>query len=930
MNTLSRFQNIHKDKTIIICGCGESLKELQGPERFITIGVNDVGRQFDPTYLVVVNPRHQFKNDRFQYVETSRAQAVFTQLDLGVKHPQVVRFTLGKRNGTDISNPNTLPYTQNSPYVALCLAAHMGAKCIGLIGVDFTDHHFFAKTGRHPLNGQFAKIDAEYRALGEAFSKMGIEVLNLSSQSRLTAFNKIELDKFCNMNATSLNLKNDAQKITQRVFFVNYRFLSCGEVFTDGLAHAAADLGLVFESAYWDDTRLPEKIARFDPDLLFVVHGRRFYQKWGQRFSKYNSAAWLLDEPYEVDDTCRFSSNFNTVFVNDPHTIHHHQNADYLPVGFDPHVYHSAPGTRKYDVGFIGGYNSVRQRLLEMLLQKGLLTYVIGGPWRGNLQKICLSKNIPARQTAEYYRQTRIIVNVFRETHHFNQQNIPVFSLNPRSYEAVACGAVVVSESRGEIKKVFPEMPVFENSEQLVEIIKELLTDKNKYEVIRKNCFQRLKGHTYADRLKRIIQTTLAAPKDKARSNQMQVPVKNVSARRQISKKAAPIPDDWEDHGHLVATEGNGAILFRKLADHGPGTERGLVSNKSYSSVDLSFEVNIESDSCFIAKIHQADRYDQSTNSYHLMCSENRNYFARHFHIFKHLHVDRNRWEKIKITFLNGTISLYRGEALIFSIEDSLLKSGYAFLGIKGGVARLRNIAVQDLEPVYVDKVSDPLTGEMEYKVVHNAANGEMPLVSVITTVYDRAECLQNCIRSVKRQRFTNYEHIIVADCPPGGIIKKLHEIVQTEDNGKIKLVNLKQRYNNWGIKPAAVGMGLSRGKYVCFLSDDNGYLPDHLGMLVDELENHRHLGFVYSSCHYDGRRVLNSSVPAPARIDLGQPLFRRQLFTSHFRNNLPFDAFAWDWHMIERFMKNGVRWKHIDKPTFLFRLNKYPQYRPQ
>ena len=555
MNNLSRFQNIHKNETIIVCGCGESLNELKCPQRFTTIGVNDVGRRFDPTYLVVVNPRQQFKNDRFQYVETSRAKAIFTQLDLEIKHPQVVRFALGKRNGTVISDPNTLPYTQNSPYVALCLAAHMGAKFIGLIGVDFTDHHFFAKTGRHPLNGQFAKIDAEYRALNEALSKMGIEVLNLSSQSRLTAFNKIECDTFCNMNAMSLSLNADSQKTTRRVFLVNYKFLSCGDVFTDGLAHAAADLGIVFESAYWDDTRLPGKIVRFDPDLLFVVHGRRFYQKWGRHFSKYNSAAWLLDEPYEVDDTCRYSSNFNTVFVNDPNTIHRHQNAYYLPVGFDPHVYHSVSGTKIYDVGFIGGYNSVRQRILEMLLQKGLLTYVIGGPWKGNLQKICLSQNIPAQQTAEYYKKTRIIINVFRETHHFNQQNIQVFSLNPRSYEAVACGAMVVSEPREEIKKVFPKMPVFENSEQLVEIVKGLLNDPNKYEAVRKDCFHRLKGHAYADSLKKIIHLATVDKNSNSISKQIDISTSNSKRSIQINTHGRRHPVDWEDFGNLVGIE---------------------------------------------------------------------------------------------------------------------------------------------------------------------------------------------------------------------------------------------------------------------------------------------------------------------------------------------------------------------------------------
>ena len=103
----------------LVCGCGASLSTLHDPERFVTIGVNDVGRLFQPDYLVVVNPRNQFHGDRFRYVDESGARAIFTQLDLGLSHPHVVRFQLGKRCGVDFSNPNVLHYTTNSPYVAL-------------------------------------------------------------------------------------------------------------------------------------------------------------------------------------------------------------------------------------------------------------------------------------------------------------------------------------------------------------------------------------------------------------------------------------------------------------------------------------------------------------------------------------------------------------------------------------------------------------------------------------------------------------------------------------------------------------------------------------------------------------------------------------------------------------------------------------------
>jgi SAM-dependent methyltransferase len=196
MRNLASFSNTHLGETILVCGCGQSLNELQQPERFITIGVNDIGRRFHPDYLVVVNPPDQFSGDRFHYVKTSAAKFLFTQLDLGLSRENIIKFDLGKENGTDWSNPDILHYTQNSPYVALCLALHMGAKRIGLIGVDFTDHHFFAPTGTHSLAPQFQIIDQQYARLYEAIKARGLEVFNLSRASRLTAFPKISQDEF--------------------------------------------------------------------------------------------------------------------------------------------------------------------------------------------------------------------------------------------------------------------------------------------------------------------------------------------------------------------------------------------------------------------------------------------------------------------------------------------------------------------------------------------------------------------------------------------------------------------------------------------------------------------------------------------------------------------------------------------------------------
>src|SRR3954470_2990156 len=400
------FRGRHRGETVVVCGCGVSLRKLRDPERFVTIGVNDVGRLFTPDYLVVVNERRQFTLDRYVHIEQSQAKAVFSQFDLG--HTRAVRFRLGSRGGTARTDADSLHYTNNSPYVAVNLARHMGAARIGLIGVDFDDDHFFGATGRHSLAGQLAQIDREYAALSAACRAEGIKLVNLSPGSRLTSLPRETLDRWLGSDAPMQDNARSGPIGARRVFFVHYRFLSCGTVFETGLREAAQTLGIAAEHAYWDDAQLPQKIESFRPDLLFVVHGRRFVQRWGERFAKFRRAVWLLDEPYEVDDTAAWSKRFDVVFVNDAATLPRHGNAHELPVAYAPGLHHACGATEPvHRVGFIGGGNPARESLLGGLAGRGLLDYVVGGPWRdARLSALCLADNVPAERTAALYRDT--------------------------------------------------------------------------------------------------------------------------------------------------------------------------------------------------------------------------------------------------------------------------------------------------------------------------------------------------------------------------------------------------------------------------------------------------------------------------------------------------------------------------------------------
>ena len=910
------YRDRHRGETVVVCGCGSSLALLTQPERFVTIGVNDVGRRFTPDYLVVVNERRQFERERYTHVERSQAKAVFTQLDL--PHPRAVRFRLGRRGGTDRADAQSLHYTANSPYVAVTLARHLGAARIGLIGVDFTDDHFFGATGKHPLAGQLAQIDHEYAALADACRTEGVLLANLSPASRLTSLPRAELAEWADEPATPQQLA------LQRVFCVHYRFLSCGTVFDTGLREAAQSLGLASEHADWDDPQLPQKIERFRPDLLFVVHGRRFVQRWGNRFKALRSAVWLLDEPYEVDDTAAWSGQFTHVFVNDAATSPRHRNAHRLPVAYAPLLHHAPPQPeRRYRVGFIGGANPSRERLLAGLARSGLLDYVVGGPWReASLGALCLSPNVPAERAAALYQDTDIVVNVFRDRHHYNREGIVATAMNPRVCEALACGALVLSEPRDEPLREVPELPTFRTEAEAAALIEHFLADPADRARVQQACAARLRDATYSQRLKAAMELALdAAPLVTA---PRPAPILTLAesapepAPPSAPERIVAFDADWDDLGGVVRIDENGELVLDPGAHRGAGAERGLASRARFDAVDLSFEACLEPGACLIAKLHQADRIDQTTNSYHLLADERRAYLARHQHVFRQVEAPRLGWVRFRLVCQGGLLSLWRNDRLLHRVRDGALSGGFAFVGAQGGRVRIRGLKLAAAEAPRVRPAGD--VDELQAVAVPT------PRLSIVTTVYDRTECLRQCIASVQRLAFRDYEHLIVADHPPPEVLARIRAIVTQAGDARIGLYDLKQRHNNWGIAPAAAGLRLARGEYLSFLSDDNGYTPDHVDTLMRVLDREPMLGFAYSSCQYDGRLVLSHPVPRPGRIDLGQPMFRRELFELHLDDDLPFDMMAWDWHLVDALMRHGVRWRHVDRQSFIFRLAKYPR----
>jgi spore maturation protein CgeB len=296
--------------------------------------------------------------------------------------------------------------------------------------------------------------------------------------------------------------------MTPRVFGVDYQFWSAGDVFTQGLAHAADTLGVPYAHALWSDPQLPAKVQAFVPDLLLVVHGRDFVHRWHDTFHGVRSAVWLTDEPYEVDDTAQWTSRFGQVFVNDPSSLARHPHATYLPACADPVLHYATDEPPAFRVGFVGGPSPLREQYLAALANVGLLDYVMGGPWRmPRVQRLSRTRVSPPRETAARYRQTAIIVNVFRDRHHYNRDGLPATALNPRIYEAVACGALVLSDPRPELTRLVPSLPTFGSAAECVTAVADFLAHPTVLQARARACRAELAGQTYAARLQAVLAT---------------------------------------------------------------------------------------------------------------------------------------------------------------------------------------------------------------------------------------------------------------------------------------------------------------------------------------------------------------------------------------------------------------------------------------
>lgn len=193
------FHNVHSGANIVICGCGLSLLEFKKhSDDFITIGVNDVPSLFTPTYTLITDHPNRFKDHRKKIVNESQSKYLLTCVG-GWRHPRIINFKLGKKGCANLDNPEIVDHFLNSPYAGANIAYKMGANNIGLIGVDFTEGHFYnLKDGKHSLDRMNYLVDIKraYTMLKNKLKERNVQIYNLSKKSKIDVIPYMSIENF--------------------------------------------------------------------------------------------------------------------------------------------------------------------------------------------------------------------------------------------------------------------------------------------------------------------------------------------------------------------------------------------------------------------------------------------------------------------------------------------------------------------------------------------------------------------------------------------------------------------------------------------------------------------------------------------------------------------------------------------------------------
>jgi len=271
----------------------------------------------------------------------------------------------------------------------------------------------------------------------------------------------------------------------------------------------------------WLNRRLQACAGRHRPDVMIVLGGELVEPETvhGAKTGGAAAVLWTIDAPSNFGPILRSAPAYDHVFCQGTEALEilHAsgiEGARWLPMGCDPECHHrcsgEAGGGRGHDVVFVGSHYPVREQFFAGLAGTD---FAIRGPGWGRLPAASpLRVHVKGAHTAPaawtgIYRASKIVLAMhYRDP----QGRIPCHQASPRVFEAMACGAFVLSDRQRDVLALFREgehLACFGDAAELAEKVNYYLCNPGERErIARQGAEAVLRDHTYTGRLRQLLE----------------------------------------------------------------------------------------------------------------------------------------------------------------------------------------------------------------------------------------------------------------------------------------------------------------------------------------------------------------------------------------------------------------------------------------
>lgn len=149
------------------------------------------------------------------------------------------------------------------------------------------------------------------------------------------------------------------------------------------------------------------------------------------------------------------------------------------------------------------------------------------------------------------------------------------------------------------------------------------------------------------------------------------------------------------------------------------------------------------------------------------------------------------------------------------------------------------------------------------------------PLVSLVTPFYNTAPYLDECIRSVLRQTWANWEYVLLDNCSTDGSsdIAERH----AREEPRIRLLRNPSLHGQVDNYNRALSQISPQSKYCLLVQADDWIMPECVERMVNLAESDAQIGVV-TSYHLEGERVVGGPLPASVSVLNGREACRQTL----------------------------------------------------